>query len=252
VTAVLCEVHELYERGSATLLASWGAYADAAEDGTLQRYPGVAAAVFASGPESAVYNNALFERDLTAGERTAAIDAMEAAYADAGVERFAAWVHESDSALRADLEQRCYTIDTSTLAMGTRLDRVTVPRPELELAALGWDDYVRTFELPDGLLAAGDHSVFHLLVAQLDGAPVTTAMSYDHDGDCGIYNVGTLDHARRRGLGTAITALQLHQAVDRGCTTASLQATAMAEGVYAAAGFRDLGRILEYVPSAPF
>jgi GNAT superfamily N-acetyltransferase len=242
---------ELYERGSATLLASWAAYADAARDGALRRFPGVTAAVFASGPERSVYNNALFDRDLTAGERTTAIDAMETAYAEAGVERFAAWVHESDRALRADLEQRRYTIDTSTLAMGMKLDRVTLARPELELGAVGWDDYVRIFELPEGLLADGDHSRFHLLVAQLDGTPVTTAMSYDHDGDCGIYNVSTLEPARRRGLATAITALQLHQAIDRGCTTASLQSTAMAEGVYAAAGFRDLGRIFEYVPTDP-
>ena len=34
-----------------------------------------------------------------------------------------------------------------------------------------------------------------------------------------------------------------------GCSTASLQSTAMAERVYAAVGFRDLGRILEYVPA---
>ncbi len=50
--------------------------------------------------------------------------------------------------------------------------------------------------------------------------------------------MGTLPHARRRGLGTALTALHLHQARERGCATASLQATEMAEGVYAAVGFR--------------
>jgi hypothetical protein len=41
----------------------------------------------------------------------------------------------------------------------------------------------------------------------------------------------------------------LLEARDRGCRTASLQASSMAEGLYAAIGFRDLGRILEYVPS---
>lgn len=67
----------------------------------------------------------------------------------------------------------------------------------------------------------------------------------------GIYNVGTLEHARRRGLGTALTAAQVHDAHARGCRTASLQSTPMAERVYASVGFRDLGRILEYVPPAP-
>jgi hypothetical protein len=49
---------------------------------------------------------------------------------------------------------------------------------------------------------------------------------------------------------TALIARHLHDAAQRGCSTASLQSTAMAERVYAAAGFRDLGRILEYVPPA--
>jgi hypothetical protein len=35
----------------------------------------------------------------------------------------------------------------------------------------------------------------------------------------------------------------------RGCRTASLQATPLAEGMYAAAGFRDLGRFLGYAPT---
>jgi hypothetical protein len=75
-----------------------------------------------------------------------------------------------------------------------------------------------------------------------------TPQAFDHCGDCGIYNVGTLEHARRRGFRTALTALRVHEARARGCQTASVQSTEMAERVYAAVGFRDLGRILEYVP----
>jgi predicted GNAT family acetyltransferase len=86
------------------------------------------------------------------------------------------------------------------------------------------------------------------VVARVDGENVATAMAFDHGSDCGIYNVTTLEHARRRGLGTALTTVQLHDALARGCQTASLQSTPMAERLYAAAGFRDLGRILEYVP----
>ena len=88
-----------------------------------------------------------------------------------------------------------------------------------------------------------------MLVARLQGEGVATAMAFDLGDDCGIYNVGTLEHARRRGLGTALTALLAHDAAARGCRTASLQSTESAERVYTAVGFRDLGRILEYVPS---
>lgn len=85
-------------------------------------------------------------------------------------------------------------------------------------------------------------------MARLAGENVATAMAFDHDGDCGVFNVSTLEAPRQRGLGTALTARHVHDAVERGCSTASLQSTAMAERVYAAVGFRDLGRILEYGP----
>jgi predicted GNAT family acetyltransferase len=85
----------------------------------------------------------------------------------------------------------------------------------------------------------------------LDGECVATALAYEHDGECGIYNVGTLPHARRRGLALGVTATLLHEAIERGCETASLQATPMADRLYGALGFRDLGRILEYVPALP-
>jgi hypothetical protein len=43
----------------------------------------------------------------------------------------------------------------------------------------------------------------------------------------------------------------LRGALARGCETATVQATPMAERLYAALGFRDLGRILEYARPAP-
>jgi hypothetical protein len=50
----------------------------------LQRLDGVSAAVFPSGPERDVYDNALLERDLGPTQRAAAVDAMEAAYRSGG------------------------------------------------------------------------------------------------------------------------------------------------------------------------
>jgi GNAT superfamily N-acetyltransferase len=242
---------ELYLRGAETLLASWEEYARGAADATLQRFPGVAAAVFPNEPERGVYNNALLERGLGASERVDAVSAMEAAYDAAGVTRFAAWVHESDSAMRAALERRGYTLDEVTRAMGMTLDDIRFPRPDLELARADWSEHLRVAGVPPGFLSGADPTAFHVLVARLDGESVSTAIAFDFAGDCGIYNVGTLEPARRRGLATGLTAIHLHDARARGCRTASLQSTAMAERVYAAAGFRDLGGILEYVPSQP-
>ena len=91
-------------------------------------------------------------------------------------------------------------------------------------------------------------SALHALGARVDGDLAAAALAYDHAGDCGIFNVGTTPSYRRRGLATALTLIQLHDAAARGCVTASLQSTPVAERVYAAVGFRDLGRILEYSP----
>jgi ribosomal protein S18 acetylase RimI-like enzyme len=241
---------ELYRRGAATLLASWEEYARGASAAAVHRFPGVAAAVFPHEPERAVYNNALLERDLTAPGRTDAIAAMETVYAAAGVTRFAAWVHERDAALRADIERRGYRLDTSTLAMGMALEDIRLPRPEITLAPGDLFANIHLAGMPAGFLSGADRAAFHVLVAPQGGENVATALAYDFKDDCGVYNVGTLERARRRGLGTAVTALLLHDARARGCRTASLQSTPMAERVYAAVGFRDLGRILEYVPDS--
>jgi ribosomal protein S18 acetylase RimI-like enzyme len=239
---------DLYLRGIETPLASWEAYARGATGASVQRSPGVASAVFPKEPERALYNNALLERDLKAAERGDAIDAMEAAYAVAGITRFAAWAHESDDPLRADLERRGYTLHESTRAMGMALDDIRLPRPKIELGPRDWFEYLRILEVPPGYLRGADPAAFHVLLARLAGENVATAMAFDHGSECGIYNVTTLERARRRGLGTALTAVHLHDALARGCQTASLQSKEMAEGIYATVGFRDLGRILEYVP----
>jgi hypothetical protein len=197
-------LRDLYLSGVETLVASFEAYARGARDATVLRLPGVTAAVFPHPPERAVYNNALLAPD-------ADLDVMEAAYASASVDRFAAWVHESDEAMRAELAARGYTLDTTTRAMGMDLDDLRVPRPELALDPPEWPAYVTWLEsvgVPPGLLARADPNEFHLLIARL-----------------------------------------LHDARDRGRTTAILQSTEMAEDVYRAVGFRDLGRILEFVPS---
>ena len=198
-----------------------------------------------------MYNNALLYRDLASTARAAALGAMAAAYHSAGVERYAAWVHESDEGMRAELTDRGYTLDESTRAMGMALDDLCVARPDVELGSLDWAEYLAYLDavgVPGGLLSGADPSAFHTLVARRAGQNVATAIAFDHDGDCGIYNMSTVRAARRRGLGTALTARHVHDALDRGCSTASLQSTAMAERVYAAVGFRDLGRFLEYVP----
>ena len=239
------DAEALYGRSVATLLASWELYARHSAGGRLLRRAGAAAAIFPSEPERSVYNNALLDRRLAEPQTTVA--ALEREYAAAGVERFAVWAHEDDPGASAALKCRGYVFDSATRAMGMALDEIPLARPQLDLGPLSWAEYLRIFGLPEDLLGGGDPEL-RLLVAREGEEPVATALTFDHGGDCGVFNVATREHARRRGIGTALVAAVLHAACERGCTTATLQSTPMAERVYAAAGFRDLGRYLEYVP----
>ncbi len=241
---------QLYTRGIQTLVASWGITARGSEGAAVSRFHGGAAAVFPTDPERRVYNNAVVDRNLAPAEGRRALAAIETAYADAGIERFAIWTHEADTTMRAELERRSYAVTESTRAMAMMLDDILVPRPRIDLAPADWDAHLRIVEAPPGLLSGADLSAFHLLAASLDGESASTAVALDHEGDCGIYDVATLERARNRGLATALTALHLHDALARGCRTASVQSTPMGERVYASVGFRDLGRILEYAPPA--
>jgi ribosomal protein S18 acetylase RimI-like enzyme len=237
----------LYERMEANLVASWATYTAGSAGAGVERVPGAVVAVFPSLPERVVYNNALLARDLDVDGAGYAITTTQAMYADAGIEGYAVWVHESDRAAIGVLDERGYRAGTATRAMALSLDTITVPRPQLMLGPGDWDQYLRILEVPDGLLAGTDPGSFHVRIVTDGGDNVAAAMAYDHAGDCGIYNVVTVPHARRRGLGTALTALLVHEARDRGCATASLQATEVAERLYASVGFCDLGRLLEYV-----
>jgi GNAT superfamily N-acetyltransferase len=232
---------DLYARGVATLLASWEEYARGSAGAALERRPGVSAAVFPTDPERGVYNNALLHRDLAPAGRAAAVDAMEAAYRSAGIDRYAAWAHESDEAMRSELGRRGYTFAEATRAMGMSLDEVPPALGDREIGTLDWPGYLgylRMFGLPDGLLAGADPGAFRVVAARAAGEVVATAVAFDHDSDCGVVSVSTLETGRRRGLATALTARQVRDAVERGCSTASVQSTAMAEGVYASVGFR--------------
>jgi ribosomal protein S18 acetylase RimI-like enzyme len=240
---------ELYRRGARTLVSSWKAYAASGRGAAVARLPGVVLAVFPTDPERQVLNNALLDRDLNARQRADALNTMEAAYATAGIRGFAAWVHETDHDMGADLRARGYAVSDSTRAMGIDLNHISLPKPVIELAPPTWPEILRIAEIPPGFGGLGGPGGFASLIAVSDGEPAATVATFDHIGDCGIYNLATMPQARRQGLGTALATLAAHDARARGCRTATLQATPMAEKIYAAIGFRDLGLILEYTQS---
>lgn len=81
---------------------------------------------------------------------------------------------------------------------------------------------------------------FASFVGYLGDRPVATSLGYTEGGTVGIYNVATLDDARRRGYGAALTRRAIADGAARGATVAILQSSDMGRPVYEAMGFREV------------
>jgi GNAT superfamily N-acetyltransferase len=238
---------ELFDRSVATLVQSWLYLAGGSPGAEVIETEGAAIAVFVHPPDREFLNNAVLARG--GGDPSPALGAVESAYASRGVERYAVWVHESETTVAHEVESRGYGYDSSTRTMampiadlGTEVDTSVLDLIEPTLERFWAVDGL------DGLVPDLSAERAHFHIARFNGEDAAMLMAFDHDGDCGIYMVGTQPAARRRGLATALSAHAIEQARGRGCTTASLQSTEAAEGVYSRVGFRDLGRFHEYTP----
>ncbi|MFA5313357.1 MAG: GNAT family N-acetyltransferase [Methanomassiliicoccales archaeon] len=86
----------------------------------------------------------------------------------------------------------------------------------------------------------------NLLVGYLDGEPVATAISYTNDESTGVYFVGTLERARGKGIGAAMTARCVNLGVGKGVDVSVLQSSQEGYGIYARAGFETFCTIELY------
>ena len=68
----------------------------------------------------------------------------------------------------------------------------------------------------------------------------------------GVYNIATIESARGRGYGAAITRQVVADGIAAGCDVAILQASDMGYPVYERMGFRTVVEYVGYVdPSGP-
>jgi ribosomal protein S18 acetylase RimI-like enzyme len=88
----------------------------------------------------------------------------------------------------------------------------------------------------DGLWAEGVAA----FIARVDGRPAAVAMTIVNHGVAGIYWVGTVERARGRGLGWAMTAAAVNAGFEMGAEIASLQASPMGESLYRRMGFETI------------
>ncbi len=78
-------------------------------------------------------------------------------------------------------------------------------------------------------------------VAYLGAEPVACAMTLLSHRVAGVFYVATVEHARRRGLGDALTRMAARAGFEMGAHAAWLGASEMAAGLYRRIGFQDLG-----------
>ena len=77
-------------------------------------------------------------------------------------------------------------------------------------------------------------------LALLDGEPVSIAMTIVSNGVAGIYWVGSLEQARGKGLGRAVTVAATNAGFDLGADLASLQASPMGKSIYLELGYETV------------
>jgi ribosomal protein S18 acetylase RimI-like enzyme len=80
-----------------------------------------------------------------------------------------------------------------------------------------------------------------------DGVPVATAQLVVHAGIAGLYYVATVEAARRRGCGEAVTRAAMSEGFARGCRVVCLQASEAGRPVYERIGFSITGEYITYV-----
>jgi GNAT superfamily N-acetyltransferase len=132
------------------------------------------------------------------------------------------------------------------------------PAPGVTVVAVdgaGLDEYLDV-QVAAGLSASSAETLFspsfaadpdvRLFTARLDGRPVGGSLALRSDAASGVYAVGTLEAARRRGVGTALTWAAIEAGREWGRDVIVLQSSPMAVSLYADMGFRTL------VPYASF
>jgi GNAT superfamily N-acetyltransferase len=223
-----------FKRYLTSLIGSWELMAIPHPDAVVIRGQGFFAARF----PCPVLNNAVISEP-------AALDAVCEVYA--GVGEYAVWSELADRRLADALHARGFRHDVTTRPMvchlsEAELDDVDVSRV---LADVDPDRIAELNGVPADLVRGVPGLRAYATTGCQSGLVVLPVGT-----DANISFVATRPDARRRGLAQLVTRAALRDARDEGCITASLQATPMAETIYARVGFRPVGHWQEWVPNS--
>jgi ribosomal protein S18 acetylase RimI-like enzyme len=233
--------------------------------GALEESAGIL--MFATGSWLPVVCNGAFRTDDSASP--AELIARADSFFGARKRGYAVMVR--DTATDADLRRACETaglavfgepspemICTAPVASappeGIEIRHITTTQGVADFATVTGAAYVtygmpvetaaELLSLPHRLLEA-PHVV--AVVAYDAERPVAAAMTLLSHGVAGIYWVGTVENARRSGLGRAVTAAVTNAAFDRGAAAVTLQASVMGAPVYRSMGYTTIYHYQDWV-----
>jgi ribosomal protein S18 acetylase RimI-like enzyme len=162
--------------------------------------------------------------------------ALAAGYIPAWTERPMALCEPPEpSPLTAEIDIRAVSSSTEVLDYGKVVAEANDDPGERERAGLLF--HGQTILAPQ--IAA--------FVAYVEDAPASCAMTLVSHGVAGVFYVATVEHARRRGLGDALTRITARAGFSLGASAAWLGASEMGAELYRRIGFSGLGMsIVEY------
>jgi len=91
-----------------------------------------------------------------------------------------------------------------------------------------------------------DAQMVHFVVRE-DGVAVGCASMIEGGGAAGVYNVGTLERARGRGVGAWVSSAALEEGGRRGLRFGTLQASELGYRVYERLGFREVCQLQAWI-----
>jgi len=213
-------------------------------------------------PTSPIFSG-MWRTRLTSENADAAIDQTLALFKAQGAVRAAWWVTSTTqppdfgdrllahglTASYLDAPGMALDLQTASAALSTP-DSFTIVRASTQQHLDDWRDvFLATYHTPafaaqswiDATLSFGiDAAPWQLYVGYLGDQPVATNLLFKGGGVAGLFAVGTIPEAQRKGIGAAITLKPLLDARAQGYRYGVLFASEMGYPVYRRIGFRDV------------
>lgn len=209
------------------------------------------------------FNGVLSERTARPGDSELVLDAA-AYFAPRGWEQFSWWIDPSVAGAGWEdlLAKHGFTYDDPRPGMAIDLTKLETPRVSADNFAVSvvedadalavWsrttcEGFGMDTAAADGLLRTMDGIGLELpvrnYIGYLDSEPVATSTLFVANGAAGVYNVATLEAARGKGIGAAITAKALVDGRDLGYRVGILQSSEMGYSVYKRMGFEEVCKV---------